>query len=52
MFDSFLKYQTMMQQTFRRLQATYGFTIVDGMRSAEAINADLRKQIAAILAGR
>src|SRR5437660_8160529 len=34
MFDSFMKYQTTMQQTFRALQTTYGFTIVDGMRPA------------------
>jgi len=52
MFDSFMKYQTAMQRTFRRLQATYGFTIVDGMRSADAISADLRKKIAAVLAGK
>src|SRR5512133_942030 len=47
MFDSFLKYQTNMQQTFRHLQATYGFTIVDGNRSADAISAELRKKIGA-----
>jgi dTMP kinase len=52
MFDSFLKYQTAMQQTFRRLQATYGFSIVDGMRSADAINAELRKRTSAVLAGK
>ncbi len=52
MFDSFMKYQNAMQQTFRRLQTTYGFTIVNGMRSASAINADLRKQIAGVLAGK
>src|SRR5215471_12230815 len=52
MFDSFMKYQTAMQQTFRSLQTTYGFTIVDGMRSAEAINSELRKKIAAVLAGK
>jgi thymidylate kinase len=51
MFDSFMKYQGAMQQTFRKLQATYGFTIVDGLRSIEAINADLRKKISAVLAG-
>src|SRR6059036_3591187 len=34
MFDSFMHYQTAMQKTFRHLQTTYGFTIVDGMRSA------------------
>lgn len=52
MFDSFMKYQNTMQQTFRRLQSTYDFTIVDGLRSAEAINADLRKKIGAVLAGK
>jgi len=52
MFDSFLQYQTAMQKTFRHLQTTYGFTIVDGMRSAEAINAELRKKIGALLAGK
>ncbi len=52
MFDSFLKYQVMMQKTFRHLQATYGFTIVDGLRSADALNADLRKKISAVLAAK
>jgi len=52
MFDSFLKYQTAMQSTFRKLQSTYGFTIVDGMRSAEAINTELRKKIGGVLAGK
>jgi len=52
MFDSFMKYQIMMQQTFRHLQTTYGFTIVDGLRSADALNADLRKKIGAVLAGK
>jgi dTMP kinase len=51
MFDSFMKYQTMMEQTFRHLQRIYGFTIVDGMRSAEAINSELQKKIGAVLAG-
>jgi dTMP kinase len=52
MFDSFMKYQTAMQKTFRRMQTTYGFTIVDGLRSASAINADLQKKISAVLAGK
>jgi dTMP kinase len=52
MFDSFMSYQTAMQKTFRRMQTTYGFTIVDGMRSADAINADLQKKISAVLAGK
>ena len=52
MFDSFMQYQGAMQNTFRRLQTTYGFTIVDGLRSATAINADLQKKIGGVLAGR
>lgn len=50
MFDSFLQYQRRVAEMFRRLQKTYNFTIVDGMRSADAINADLRKKIGAVLA--
>jgi dTMP kinase len=52
LFDSFMKYQITMQKTFRHLQTTYGFTIVDGLRSADAINADLQKKISAVLAGK
>jgi dTMP kinase len=52
MFDCFMKYQTTMEQTFRRLQRTYGFHIVDGTRSTEAVNHELRKKIGAILAGK
>src|SRR5881296_3228465 len=52
MFDSFMKYQTAMQKTFRHLQTTYGFTIVDGMRSSDAIHAELQKKINAVLAGK
>ena len=52
MFDSFMKYQTTMQKAFRRLQTMYGFTIVDGMRSVSAINAELQKKINAVLAGK
>ncbi len=52
MFDSFMKYQREVQGHFRQLQKTYGFHIVNGMRSAEAINAELRKKISAVLAGK
>jgi dTMP kinase len=52
LFDSFMKYQTAMEKTFRHLQQTYGFTIVDGNRSAETICSDLRKKIDAVLAGK
>lgn len=52
MFDSFMKYQSIMQKCFREMQTTYGFSIVDGMRSAEAVNNDLRKKISLVLAGK
>src|ERR1035441_7833677 len=52
MFDSFMKYQTAMQATFRRLQASYGFTIVDGMRPGDVVNTELRKKISAVMAGK
>ena len=52
MFDSFLKYQTLVQDQFKRLQATYGFTIVDGERSVEDLSAELQRKIESILAGR
>ncbi len=45
MFDSFLKYQSLVEKQFKRIQATYGFTIVDGHRSVDAINEELRKKI-------
>src|SRR5215831_9136144 len=51
MFDSFMKYQTAMQKTFRNLQTTYGFTILDGMRSPDAIHLELRKKTSVVLAG-
>ena len=43
MFDCFKQYQTSMQTTFRSLQTSYGFTFVDGNRSAETIHAELQK---------
>src|SRR5690349_3019525 len=52
MFDSFMKYQTAMQKQFRHLQTTYGFTIVDGMRSSDAIHNELQRKIGAVLAGK
>jgi len=49
MFDSFLKYQEMMIGQFERLQKAYDFNIVDGSRSMDEINADLRKKIEGVL---
>jgi dTMP kinase len=52
MFDSFLEYQALMARQFQRLQATYGFTIVDGERSPDEINVELQRKIEAVLAGK
>ena len=52
MFDSFLKYQALMAQQFQRLQATYGFHIINGDRSSDEINAELRRKIEAVMAGK
>lgn len=52
MFDSFLKYQSLMAREFQRLQATYGFNIVDGDRSPEEINLELQQKIEAVLKGK
>jgi hypothetical protein len=50
-FDSFLIYQGMMLEQFKRLQKTYGFTMVDGNRSVEDITTELRDQIEQVLLG-
>lgn len=52
LYDSFLKYQTSMQAAFRRLQKTYGFTIVNGTRAVDEVNEELRKKIDAVLEGK
>lgn len=50
MFDSFVQYQSLVAKQFQRLQATYGFTIVDGNRSVDNLNAELQQKISSILA--
>jgi dTMP kinase len=52
LYDSFIEYQTLMQAAFRKLQKTYGFSIVDGTRAVDEVNAELRKKIDAVLAGK
>src|SRR5436190_4411311 len=51
MFDSFLKYQTLVEEQFKRLQSIYGFTIIDGHRAVDAIYSELQQRIEAVLAG-
>lgn len=52
MFDSFLKYQTLVEEHFKRLQSIYGFTIIDGHRPINIVFAELQERIEAVLAGR
>ena len=49
MFDSFLQYQGRVAAKFKELQATYGFTIIDGARSPDEVHIELRRRIAAVL---
>jgi dTMP kinase len=49
MFDSFLQYQGRVAAKFKELQATYGFTIIDGRRSPEEIHIELRRRVGAVL---
>ncbi|MGC3961127.1 MAG: hypothetical protein QM813_25320 [Verrucomicrobiota bacterium] len=52
LFDSFIEYQTLMRMAFRKLQKTYGFTIVDGNRPVDVVNAELRAKIEDVLVGK
>lgn len=49
MFDSFLKYQALITREFKRMQTTYGFTIVDGSRTVEATFVQLKRKIETVL---
>jgi dTMP kinase len=51
-FDSFIIYQGMMLEQFKRLQSTYRFTILDGHRSVDDLNMELRSQIEQVLLGK
>jgi dTMP kinase len=52
MFDSFLKYQGLMRETFRRLQLTYKFDIIDGECPPGDVFEDLKRRVEAVLMGR
>ncbi|MBX3745760.1 MAG: thymidylate kinase [Verrucomicrobiae bacterium] len=51
MFDSFIEYQKRLVVAFRDLQVEYGFTMVDGDRPVDAVQAELRAGIEAVLSG-
>jgi dTMP kinase len=52
MFDSFLRYQALVEEQFKRLQSTYRFEIIDGRRSVDEINSELRRKIESVMAGK
>ena len=49
MFDSFVKYQRILQTEFQRLQKEYKFEVVNGNRMVESVQQDLRKKIGRML---
>jgi dTMP kinase len=51
MFDSFLQYQSRMAAQFQRLQATYGFRMIDANRSIEEVYNELRRDIEEVMKG-
>lgn len=52
MFDSFLKYQTLIQAEFARMQERYGLETVNGNRAIRTIATDLRARIEGALGQR
>jgi dTMP kinase len=49
-FDSFIRYQTLIQRRFARMEDEYGFHVVNGNRSPRWVNRELRQGIAAMIA--
>src|SRR4051812_3211819 len=49
MFDSFVRYQERVVEQFKRIQATYGFTMVAADRPTNLINNELRAKIESVL---
>lgn len=49
MFDSFVKYQRMLQLEFQRMHAEFGFEVVNANRQIISLHRDLRRQLGALL---
>ena len=49
MFESFMKYQRLIQAEFRQMQTEYGFEVINGNRSTRAIASELRAKVQAII---
>ena len=46
LFQSFIRYQSMVRKEFEYLSRRHDFLVIDGERSVSEVNADLRKRIA------
>jgi dTMP kinase len=51
MFDSFVQYQALVQEQYRRLQKRHGFTMVNGEKPVEEVAGELQGKIAEMLQG-
>lgn len=49
MFDSFVKYQRMLQLEFQRMHTEFGFEVVNANRQIISLHRDLRRQLGALL---
>ena len=49
MFESFMKYQRLIQTEFRRMQEEYRFEVVNGNRTPRAIANELRAKVQAVI---
>jgi dTMP kinase len=49
MYESFFKYQRLIQREFSRMQKQYGFKVIDGNRPVREISQDLQKRIEVVL---
>lgn len=49
MYDSFVAYHNRMRIQFDEMVDTYGFTVIDARRSIDAVFADLKEQMSALL---
>jgi dTMP kinase len=52
MFDSFMKYQALVAEQYRKLQSIYRFTIIDANRPPDEISDELKTKIEAVLLGK
>ena len=51
LFDSFVKYQHLIQKEFLKMKRTYKFTVIDGDRPTEAVYEELRAAIDKVISG-